>query len=87
MHIGAGELASIDIDLRTVHHLRRGEGGGVGKGGPLWSPAVNRLLMVACTTAALLFEEKGIESAYSQIFSATSDRIGNVLQLALNEQL
>jgi hypothetical protein len=39
------------------------------------------------TTAALLFEEKGIESAYSQIFSATSDRIGNVLQLALNEQL
>ena len=32
------------------------------------------------------FEEKGIESAYSQVFSATSDRIGNVLQLALNEQ-
>jgi len=28
-------------------NIRRGEGGGVGKGGPLWSPAVVRLETVA----------------------------------------
>jgi hypothetical protein len=35
--------APININEEKLITIGRGEGGGVGKGGPLWSPAVGRL--------------------------------------------